>query len=258
MQSAIGRYSEPRYRYKYTGRKRAREMTYILGSRCSDGVVVVADRKFTVDYGSSYLYDTKLVHEMGGIVVCFSGNRGVFELFQTEIRNHVMKESGGSIEHDPFVLKTSEIIERLNKRFYGSENKFDALIALGNQPSSLKYFYSDGRMETVTTCKAIGAATPYGSVFLNRFWSSSMNMYQVAELGYFIIKYIETAELDLSVGVAEGGHPQIWFLPDGFDSDGSVRSYEPDQARLERFETNTMTRLQRYNKALYDAYKLDK
>jgi 20S proteasome alpha/beta subunit len=56
-------------------------MTYILGSRCRDGVVMIADRKFTVDYGSSYLHDNKLVHEVAGIVVGFSGSRGVFEPF---------------------------------------------------------------------------------------------------------------------------------------------------------------------------------
>ena len=43
-------------------------MTYILGSCCSDGVVIVADRKFTVDYGSSYIYDDKVFQIVDGIV----------------------------------------------------------------------------------------------------------------------------------------------------------------------------------------------
>ena len=76
------RFPKSSYHYKYRADKKAR-MTYILGSRCRDGVVMIADRKFTVDYGSSYLHDNKLVHEVAGIVVGFSGSRGVFELFQT-------------------------------------------------------------------------------------------------------------------------------------------------------------------------------
>ena len=42
-------------------------MTYILGSHCKDGVVLVADKKFTVDGGSSYEYGDKLF----GIIVGF-------------------------------------------------------------------------------------------------------------------------------------------------------------------------------------------
>jgi hypothetical protein len=38
-------------------------------------------------------------------------------------------------------------------------------------------------------------------------------MKQVAELDYFIIKYIEKYYLDLSVGV-NTDKPQIWFIPD--------------------------------------------
>jgi hypothetical protein len=54
-------------------------------------------------------------------------------------------ESEGGIAHDEYVLKTSELVERLNNRFARQEG-FDALIAIGNEPSSLKYFYPDGRM----------------------------------------------------------------------------------------------------------------
>lgn len=39
-------------------------------------------------------------------------------------------------------------------------------------------------------------------------------MEQVAELGYFIIKYIENFELTLTVGVSHEGHHQMWFIPD--------------------------------------------
>ena len=46
-------------------------MTYILGSQCKDGVVLVADKKFTVDGGSSYEYGDKLFGDLTGIIVGF-------------------------------------------------------------------------------------------------------------------------------------------------------------------------------------------
>jgi 20S proteasome alpha/beta subunit len=228
-------------------------MTYILGSRCSDGVVMIADRRFTENYGSSYLYDDKLIHHVQGIVVGFSGSRGIFELFTSGITQHVM-ESGG-ITLNPFVFKTSELIEKLNNRFHRQEN-FDALIGTGNEPSSLRYFYPDGRMETVTSYKTIGSGTPYGSVFLKKLWHPQMSMENVAELGYFIIKYIETFELDLTVGVGDKGRPQIWFLPDGFAADGTARTAQPDEALMDKFETNSRIRLERYQNSLIENYNL--
>jgi 20S proteasome alpha/beta subunit len=228
-------------------------MTFILGSRCIDGVVMIADRRFTENYGSSYLYDDKLIHHVEGIIIGFSGSRGIFELFTSEITQHVI-ESGG-ITLYPFISKTSELIENLNNRFRRDES-FDALIGIGNEPSRLRYFYPDGTMETITTYKTIGSGTPYGSVFLKKLWHPQMSMESVAELGYFIIKYIETFELDLTVGVGDNGRPQIFFLPDSFGSDGKARYFQPDGALLEKFETDTRMRLQRYQKNLVDDYKL--
>lgn len=228
-------------------------MTFILGSRCSDGVVMIADRRFTENYGSSYLYDDKLIHHVQGIIVGFSGSRGIFELFTSEIMQHVIDH--GPITLNPFVFKTSELIEKLNKRFYTQDN-FDALIGTGNEPSSLRYFYPDGRMESVRTYKTIGSGTPYGSVFLKKLWHRDMSMEEVAELGYLIIKYIETLELDLTVGVGDKGKPQIWFLPDGFGDDEKARATQPNEALMEKFETNAKIRLERCQKSLVENYKL--
>ena len=51
---------------------------------------------------------------------------------------------------------------------------------------------------------------------LKKLWNDKMTMKQVAELAYFIIKYIQKEELDNSVGVNENppnDKPQVWFIP---------------------------------------------
>ena len=47
------------------------KMTYILGTRCKDGVVLIADRKFTIDAGAGYEYDDKLFGDLAGVIVGF-------------------------------------------------------------------------------------------------------------------------------------------------------------------------------------------
>jgi len=48
---------------------------------------------------------------------------------------------------------------------------------------------------------------------MKKVWNPELSMEQVAELGYFIIKYIENFELILTVGVGHIGYPQNWFIP---------------------------------------------
>jgi hypothetical protein len=113
--------------------------------------------------------------------------------------------------------------------------------------SQLNYFYYDGTMELVTDYKAIGTGERYGSIFLKQNWHPDMTMKHVAELGYFIIKYIEKFYLDLSVGV-NTYKPQIWFIPDNevdHCADGQLLdAYEENtKKRLERIEENKLYRI---------------
>jgi hypothetical protein len=62
-------------------------MTFIFGSKCKNGVVMVADRKFIVNNGTDYEYDDKLWGDIGGVIAGFSGSRGTFELFRTSVRD---------------------------------------------------------------------------------------------------------------------------------------------------------------------------
>ncbi len=77
-----------------------------------------------------------------------------------------------------------------------------------------------------------------------------MTMNQVAELGYFIIKYIEATELDASVGVGNG-HPQVWFIPNNPPqgvSEEEKKKYEvhkPDEELLQRFKESAESRVRK-------------
>jgi 20S proteasome alpha/beta subunit len=162
------------------------EMTYILGSRCQDGVVLVADRRFTVNQGGSITptHGDKLYTQFSGIIMGFSGSRGGYELFETELEEYINTARGHNqtISRERFILKTSEIARKYQE--------FDILIGMSSNPSTLKYMHSDGGIETVNERVAIGTGEPVGRFFLNKYWNRDMKMKQVAELGYFIIKVI--------------------------------------------------------------------
>ena len=74
-------------------------------------------------------------------------------------------------------------------------------------------------------------------------------MEQIAELGYFAIKYIEDFKLTQTVGV-DNKHPQIHFIPDN----------KPDypaapKTSLEQYKINANKRLKKHEADLIGLFK---
>ncbi|MGA9171359.1 MAG: hypothetical protein WCF03_02845 [Nitrososphaeraceae archaeon] len=227
-------------------------MTYILGSRCKDGVVLVADTKITVDDGARYDYDDKITGDIRGVLIGFSGNKEPFTEFGMRLR-----ERAKELESN-FNRKEKISIDRINlliggtmkslEGHYGRNYIYDILAGIsGMEHSELTYFYQNGSPEKVRKYKAIGVWT-YGSIFLQENWDENMSMETVGGIGYFIIRYMEKFGLDLGVGT--GGkkpNPQIKFLPDNaYDIDASTQ-------QIQKFEEDSKRNLER----LSSQFKLD-
>ncbi len=189
-------------------------MTYILGSICSDGVVLVADRKVTLGGGASSEYEDKLFSDIFWMVVGSSGISGLFEKFRERLSSKINTPDWDKTI--PTLTSHIEVITReLNTQYrevLGGE-VFDVLLGIRTTTDALlKYVHPIGFAEGVRRYKVIGHGEPYGSSFLKQWWRSDMTMLDVAELGSFIIKYIQECELDNTVGVGNG-YPQVWTIP---------------------------------------------
>ena len=84
-------------------------------------------------------------------------------------------------------------------------------------------------------------------------------MKQFAEIGYFIIKYIEKTELDASIGVGNL-KPQIWYLPNKYEVDKNHNvvkngDYE-ENSYFEEFENESNKRIQIHKKQLQNLLKI--
>jgi 20S proteasome alpha/beta subunit len=91
-------------------------MTYVLGSRCSDGVVIVADRKHTMDKTIDSVYDNKILGEFSGVITGFAGIRGSYELFVMHMNDYIIKN--GDMVYNEFLLKSIEITQKLKRNDY--------------------------------------------------------------------------------------------------------------------------------------------
>jgi 20S proteasome alpha/beta subunit len=70
-------------------------MTFIVISKCADGVVLVADRKITTicKDGLNFDYRKKLFAELRHVVFGSSGSMGNYELFRGRVKSHVRRNA---------------------------------------------------------------------------------------------------------------------------------------------------------------------
>ena len=74
--------------HRYTGLKdiyccfsQAPPLTVIIGAKCSDGIVLVADRKLTNIFDESVRYDNKLFGDLSHITMGYTGAEKIFDIF---------------------------------------------------------------------------------------------------------------------------------------------------------------------------------
>ena len=200
-------------------------MTYILGSLCTDGVVLVGDRKIMLEGGASHEYENKLFVCVPWMVVSSSGILGLFEKFRDRLTGYL-----GSPEYNDNanVYNLTSEIERLTRELNDDYSEvlrgrvFDVLLGIqATTEAVLKYIHASGFAEGVRRYKVIGHGEPYGSLFLKYWWRRNMSMLEVAELGFFVIKLIQEFELDNTVGIGNG-YPQIVLIPNPENKEGEI------------------------------------
>lgn len=222
----------------------------------------MGDKKVTMEDGTDYDYQDKLFLILPQIIVGSSGVVGLLEKFTDRVQ--ALMASKQNISAMEFITEVENITGSLNKTYFERlrGQVFDVLLGIKTPgPAVLKYIMPIGFSENVRKHKAIGHGAPYGAIFLKQLWRPDMIMEQVAELGHFVIKYIEKYELDGSVGVGSG-HPQIWFIPDNPplgtppEEMQMYNQHQADQPFLDRIKNDTQERLEKYKTKIEETFNL--
>jgi 20S proteasome alpha/beta subunit len=198
------------------------DMTYILGARCCDGVVLVGDTKITIEGGTKFTYGKKLFKPFTSVVMGASGISGFYNSFQNRMSVEVGEQERKKINlNDHAKLKTvaenviREMHDIYEKDRYLLIQNLNVLMAIRvYQVAELTNFSGYGIPEPVNTTKVIGHGEPYGALFLDKIWAKNMTMEQTARLALFIIKLIQDTKIDSSVGYNTEFLPQVYCLPD--------------------------------------------
>jgi 20S proteasome alpha/beta subunit len=231
-QNSLYKKIQTRHLIEYNFHRLAKkDMTYILGARCTDGVVLVGDTKITIDEGADFAYQKKIkrIFPQGNVVMGASGMGGLYKDFTNRVFSTIVEMERQKEQYSPIV--TEEQFELLvNKVIRGMHEDYgdDRQIILNNLmvicasringlTAALTVFTPYGFPEPVAKTRAIGHGEPYGALFLKKMWrEKKTTMEDTAKLGLFILKMIQEMKLDNSVGFADECLPQVFYIPDVF------------------------------------------
>jgi 20S proteasome alpha/beta subunit len=156
---------------------------------------------------------------------------------------------------------SDKVLEINDKRKFKKDLFFNLLVAVQSpqKPTILTYVIGDGGKRGVHTFESIGVGSMFAEPFLQNIWNSNLKMSKVAELGWFIIKYIEDYQLHSSVGIGSE-YPQIWFIPDNETNEkGEKIDYEVNpETRPKEFKeikNNVNRNFKLYHKQLQKLFR---
>jgi 20S proteasome alpha/beta subunit len=219
-------------------------MTLILGSKCADGVVLIADKKVILNGGIDIDYRDKLFAVLDYVVFGSSGSTDNFELFRGYVMEYFRKNK---ISFDDVIKELSGLAFRVNQKYnFNKDFYFDVLVGLQfpDKPSTLTFISGHGNPRTIEKYYMLGSGASYAKVLLEKLLCKDLTMEQFAKLGYFIIKYVEDFNLNRAVGIGST-EPQIWYIPDGYSEKG--RDYPlTDNKQFDIFRINAVKMLNKH------------
>lgn len=182
-------------------------MTYILGAKCSDGVVIVGDQKIVCNDEATY--DRKIESVLPTVALAGAGIYGLITMLTDEIHKQIKNEN---IKNYTDLLSIAEEKSfELSQAYESRVGSFEILLGVKTEDDSRLYnlIPNQGFAEPIRKYVTIGSGGSYASVLLRTLWSDDMSMLEFAGLGHFLINFIVEMGLDESIG----GDIDVWFIP---------------------------------------------
>jgi 20S proteasome alpha/beta subunit len=216
-------------------------MALILGVRCSDGVVLAADRK-TIRGGETDYRDK--IFEVGSTLLAFEGITDIYDDFLPSLRSAMDRIRGFTNIYET-KLFWEDIIGDLNKRYrerLGPKGSIGTLLAGLSRISAgnavLYYVHPQGYAEPVNyRCSGHGA--DYAHSIAKFLFNSTSSCQNNAFLAAFFISWV-SGDVDMMAG----GEPQVAIVKDdtGVDylSNDLVRQASQRARQLKSRLTNAL------------------
>jgi|SRR3989344_9186331 len=192
------------------------KMTLIIGARCKDGVVFIADKKAVE--GTEITSQKKISILPLGIVVAGAGTMEMTDKFnervpfileerrQLNFEEIQKKDSSITLENTPYYFRPYEFLEDCEGLIFNLHEKYKlpTEILIGAKVDGIAELHAldtnDFTDSKRRTYKSIGSGSPYANFLLKKMWDKNLTIEEMAKIGKFIVRYVAQSKLDNYVG----------------------------------------------------------
>jgi 20S proteasome alpha/beta subunit len=221
-------------------------LTVIIGAKCSDGIVLIADRKYTDVMTGDGDFGEKIYGDAAHFLVEFTGKFSAFDIFRKYIFGDILIRKDYTFFNA--ISRSCNLVKKFNESIYPTGPKFEVLIALHRRKDSeLHYIDVKGEDETVTHYKAIGSGKKTAEIFCKKLEHSNITMKEFTKHAFLAIMYMKEYCPGLGVGVESDGVPVIKYLSYNEEWD-----HPPPLQDILEFKKYTMEKLDQFKRS-FDA-----
>lgn len=223
-------------------------LTVVVGAKCSDGMVLIADKKVTDCSGNIKCYTNKIFFDLEHILIGYGGRVDNFDIFRKYIAEDIMLWRSNKTKQytfENFIPKIKDSVIRFNKLASKINDYFEIIIAkhLGKL-SELYYIDKDGKVQNITDYVSFGSGKKTVDMVLKNVNPKTITMKEFAKRTYFAIMYLNT-QPDSRVGVEPNGFPTIIYLD--YTNEWDKEAPEKD---IKEFKLITEKKLAEYDNQL--------
>jgi hypothetical protein len=182
-------------------------LTVIIGAKCSDGMVLIADRKVSAVSGRGLRLEEKIRGDLAHILIGYAGRASMFDIFRKYIVGDVViRRSTDPYTSENFVDESARSVKRFNALLCEEDYLFEVLIAKHQLKNSELYHIDiNGNPEKVDRYKAIGSGADTADKFCAGLSFDTITMNDFTNRSFLAIAYMDQHHPELRVGVGSGG-----------------------------------------------------
>ena len=189
-----------------------RALTVVIGAKCSDGIVLVADRKITL-FGRGQGFEEKIRGDLAHVLIEYAGDVNMFDIFRKYIVGDVViRRSGNAYTSENLVYETAQSVKRFNELICKNEPIFEVIMGIHNGLNSELHYIDFNGNYTEVNYKAIGSGAETADIFCASLPYDRIKMRDFLKHAYLAIMFMDKYCSGLGVGIESGGMPDIKYL----------------------------------------------
>jgi 20S proteasome alpha/beta subunit len=189
-------------------------LTVIIGAKCSDGIVLIADKKVSAISGRDIRFEQKIYGDLAHILIGYAGRVSMFDIFRKYIVGDVViRRSIEPYTPENFIEESSKSVKRFNDIIHEQDSLFEVLIVKHHwKNSELHYIDFEGIPKEVKCYMSIGSGAETADKFLANLKYDEITMQDFTKRAFFAIAFMDQHHPELRVGVGQGGIPLIKYM----------------------------------------------